>query len=90
MTRKFYYHPDRFVEVGTALLLGRLVATSEQLVADYYMPLEDSKGNQVMGWWVDCFEPEDFFLIRATLLTAPVAVDFPKMVENNGRLIFGG
>lgn len=87
MTRKFYYHPDRFVEVGTALIMGTLVATSEQLVADNYMPLEDSKGKPVMGWWVDCFEPQDFFI---TQLTIPLDAEFPKMVESNGRLLFGG
>jgi hypothetical protein len=64
VTRKFYYHPDRRKEVGDAVITGHLVVPSvEHLVEDALMPLTGSTGYQILGFWVDCMEPKDFFLI---------------------------
>jgi hypothetical protein len=63
MKRKFYYHPDRRKEVGDAVMVGHLVVPSaEYLVEDALMPLKGSTGYQILGFWVDCMEPEDFFV----------------------------
>lgn len=62
MKRQFHYHPSRQREVGDALILGKLVATAEQLHSNALMPLHGRDGEPTLGYWMDVYEPQDWLL----------------------------
>lgn len=71
MQVKFYFHPDRTKEIGTAIMLGTLTAYPHQLVESSYLPLVDREGKDVLGWWMKEMEPSDWFRIGETTWKTP-------------------
>jgi hypothetical protein len=86
MNRKFYYHPDNAKAVTTALIEGTLVADVSQLAQCVYMPLDDSKGKPVLGWWVNCMEPSDWLLMPKV---DSKLLEYPKMLLDFAQMLSG-
>lgn len=69
----------------TAILEGNLVAPDlSHFVECAYMPREDSSGKPILGFWVDEFEPEDFF---SALPEIPAELfEYPKALMNYAKM----